>query len=180
MDKPPIIAPPRRNTAARLLKKALLIVVAGFFFVGFMGFLAMPRPPKESKLLQDFYAHRTAFEQLRDMLQAEPHLRRIEDWGVDAPSTNIVAPERYHRYLALLKQTGGQLASRNQGQHADPSILLWGWGWAGNSKQLGICWLDESPTNQISSIDHYHGSHYPNRVVAFRHIDEKWYLWTDL
>jgi hypothetical protein len=146
-------------------------------------------PPKEVKLIQNFYAHRAAFERLRDMLQADGQVIRLAGWGV--ATTNSVVPrvppegnfplDRYKEYLALLKQVGGFAATRDEGQHPDPSIVVWKWGFAGETRHVGICWMDQEPTNQIVTLDGYPGrSRYPNREVVFRHIDSNWYLWTDL
>jgi hypothetical protein len=188
-EKPPIISSQHRRTGRRLLITVLVVLLTGFGILVLLGYLAMPKPPKENELIQNFYMNRPAFEQLRNMLQADPHLRRVADWGVETrgpfylgyPSASNFPTDRYRRYLALLKQAGGQLASRSEGEHSDPSILVWGSGWAGDTKHIGICWMDEPPTNQVPTLDGYHDrSRYPEHQVAFRHIDEKWYLWTDL
>jgi hypothetical protein len=86
--------------------------------------------------------------------------------------------DRFKTYLVLLKEAGAKAASRDEGEHADPSIGVWAWGWAGTTRHIGICWLDESPANQIATLDGYSG---PSRdSVAFRHLDSNWYFWTDL
>lgn len=166
-----------------------MLLVAPLAAFGILVLLGMPRPPKESELIQNFNKNRTAFEQLRDMLQADGHLRRVANWGVETAdpfylgdaSGSGVPIDRYRRYLALLNQAGGQVASRSEGEHCDPGILVWAWGWAGDSKHIGVCWLDEIPTNQVPALDGYHGKRqYPEGRMVFRHIDEKWYLWTDL
>jgi hypothetical protein len=168
--------------------RALKILVAAFGVFVFLVYLAMPRPPKESKLLQNFYTNRAAFEQLRDMLQADGHLRRVASWGVETtkpfflgyPSPDVFPVDRYKQYLALLKQTGGLDASRSDGEPADPGVLVWGWGWAGTTRHIGVCWMEKAPTNQIATLDGFHNRiQYPRQVV-FRHVDHNWYLWTDL
>jgi hypothetical protein len=143
-------------------------------------------PPKETFLIKNFNEHRAAFEQLRDMLLADTNLSRLAEWGVETykpfflgyPSEQNFPTDRFNKYLALLKEAGGKAASREEGKHADPSIVVWGWGWAGNTRHIGICWLDEEPTNQIATLDGYRSrSEYS---VAYRHIDSNWYFWTDL
>jgi hypothetical protein len=123
------------------------------------------------------------------MLQADGQLRRVAGWGVETRqpfylgdiSGSTFPKDRYTQYLALLKQAGGMLSSRTEGEHADPSILVWGWGWGGHTKHIAICWVDQAPTNQIATLDDYHGKGgYRKRMVAFRHIDANWYLCTDL
>ncbi len=189
MEKPPIIVPPHQRTGRRLLIVVLVALFAGFALLVLLGYLAMPKPPKESELIQNFNKNRAAFEQLRDMLQADEHLRRVATWGVETrepfyigeASGSRFPTDRYAKYLALLRRVGGLVASRGEGEHASASVLVWGWGWGGHTRHIGISWTDQVPTNQVATLDGYHGqSAYPNRRVAFRHIDENWYLWTDL
>ena|ERR1035437_2540795 len=167
----------------KLLAIAFLFVVVG---IGGCVYCFAPRPPKEAKLIKNFNDHRAAFEELRDMLQADGHLLRVASWGVETtkpfflgyPSEGNFPTDRFNKYLALLKQVNGTWAYRNEGENPDPGIGLWGWGWAGNTRHIVICWKDQAPTNQIVTLDGYRGRG-SNREVVFRHIDEKWYLWTD-
>jgi hypothetical protein len=174
------------------LKKIIkiLAIVFLFFVVAFGGcaYFFAPRPPKETKLIQNFNDHRATFEQLRDMLQADTNLTRVASWGVETrkpvflgyPPGGNFPVDRYNKYLALLKEAGGLVATRDEGEHSDPNIVVWGWGWAGDTKHIGICWLDEEPTNQIDTLDGYKGRNvYPNTVVVYKHINQNWYLWAD-
>jgi len=166
----------------------LLLCIAAFgSSVLYIGITRVP--PKESKFVQNFNAHRAAFERLRDMLEADRQLDRLGTWGVVTTRTGVAAipPEgdfpvdRYKEYMALLKQVGGLVATREEGEHADPSIGVWGWGFAGNTRHIGICWMDQEPANQIATLDGYRsGGHHEDRKVVYRHIDANWYLWTDL
>jgi hypothetical protein len=188
MKEPPIITPPVKTKGSRFIACGFMILLAAFGFLIFLFYLGMPRPPKQSKLLQNFYAHRAAFEQLRDMLQADGNLSRVASWGVETtkpfflgyPSENVFPLDRYKKYLALLKQTGGAVASRSEGEPADPSVMAWGWGFAGYTRHIGICWMEKAPTNQIASLDGFHNRIQYPRQIAYRHIDHNWYLWTDL
>lgn len=162
-----------------------VVVLAGLFLYA----ASRSVPPKERKFIQNFRAHRAAFERLRDMLQADKNLIRLASWGVET-TDNVVAsipPEgnfpvdRYKEYMALLKKVSGSVAARREGEEGDPSILLWGWGFAGNTRHVGICWLHQEPADLIATFDGYRGrSRYPDRKVMYRHIDANWYLWTDL
>jgi hypothetical protein len=173
----------------KLLKKNIKLVGIIFLF-GIMAFggcvyLLAPRPPKEIELVQNFNEHRAAFEQLRNMLQADTNLSRVASWGVEThkpfflgyPSENNFPTDRFKQYLALLKQANGYVGVRSEGTNGDPGIMVWGWGFAGNTRHIWICWLDQTPTNQIPTIDRYHGG-YEN--IGFKHIDQNWYLATDL
>jgi hypothetical protein len=179
---------PQKKPRRFLLTLAVLLL-AVFGCTILLVYLTMPRPPTDGELIQNFNKNRSAFEQLREMLQADKNLRRVASWGVETRHPSYLGEasgssfpvDRYKRYLALLKEAGGKLASREEGEHGDPSILVWAWGWAGDTKHIGVCWLEEPPTEQISTLDGYHGQNRSSeRQVAFRHIDGKWYLWTDL
>jgi hypothetical protein len=148
----------------------------------------MPHPPSDAQLVQNFQAHRAAFEKLRDMLQADPHLRRVADWGVDLedpvflgkPTDAQFSTNRYQQYLSLLKEAGGLMASRDEGPHANPYIFVWAYGFGGDTRHISVCWLDTPPDNQVSSLDDQKipaGS--TNRPDIYRHIDQDWYLWED-
>jgi hypothetical protein len=173
------------------VKRAVVIVF--LCLAGFGGLFLYVRsksiPPQEAKFIRDFYAHRASYERLRDMLIADKQVIRIGKWGVATQSHVVpsIPPEgdfpiaRYRDYMSLLKEVGGFVASRSEGEDADPSIGLWGWGFAGNTRHVGICWLHEKPIHQIDTLDGYRTRRgHPNQQIAYRHIDENWYLWTDL
>ena len=183
MKAPPII-PTSRTEFRRGLRFAIYFVASGLFAFGALIYLTMPRPPKEAALLKNFYANRAVFEELRDMLLADKDLRRVAGWGVDIkkpfflgyPSKDVFPTDRYNRYLSLLKQVHALAASHGDG---DAEVLVWGWGFAGSTRHIGVIWMTQPPTNQISTIDGYHSKEY-TRPPVYRHIDQNWYLWTDM
>lgn len=176
MEKPSVIAASSKNPRGGLLRTLVLILLAGFGCMVFLVCLTMPRPPKESDVIQNFYKNRSAFEQLRDMLEEDSRLRRVAGSYVETSnpfylggaSASGFPMDRYGRYLALLKQVGGYVATRDEGEHCDPGVVVWAWGWAGNTRHMGIRWIEETSTNQISAPG-----------IVFKHIDENWYLWCD-
>jgi hypothetical protein len=164
-----------------IISVVVIVGVLGVATVYLLGISART-PPQEAKFVQLFNSHRSEFDKLREMLQQDTNLVSVADWGSRMRNPmNSLPPERYNEYMQLLKQVGGRAANREEGEHADPSVLLWGWGFAGHTKHLGICWLDEKPPNQVATLDGYHGrGSYGNRVITYRNIDTNWYLWTDL
>jgi hypothetical protein len=171
----------------------ILGVIVCCFVAGVVGVLlylvSSTRPPKEAKLIQTFQAHRAEFDRLREMLQADVQVVRLATWGVVTTNSVIprVPPEgtfpvaRYSEYMVLLKRVGGSVAFRGEVQHANPSVLLWGSGFAGYTRHIGLSWMGQPPTNQIATLDAYRGkSQFDDRHVVFRHLDSNWYLWTDL
>jgi len=138
--------------------------------------------PKESRLIANFHAHRRAFEQLRDMMQADREVWSVAERGVEVGNALHIAvpPEgnfplaRYNTYLALLKETGGEMVSR----HGDGiGVLMWGAGFGGDTIHLEICWQQTEPPNQIASVDAFHKTDRPGPV--FQRIEGNWYLWSD-
>src|SRR6185437_4127764 len=131
-----------------LVKKIIKILATAFVFVvlafGGCAYFFAPRPPKEAKIIQNFNERRAVFEQLRNMLQADTNLTRIAGWGVETrkpfflgnPPGGNFSVERFNKYLALLKEAGALGAGRSEGKHADPTICIWAWGWAGDTKHI--------------------------------------------
>jgi len=168
-----------------VLISAVLAIVLAWGFFAFV--FPSTKPPKEKQVIENFYAHRATFERLREMLIEDKKLVRVAGWGVET-STSMGTREhptgdfpinRYHQYLALLKEVGGIGAHRDRNDRpADVSIRVYASGWAGDTRHVDVCWEDQVPTNQVSSLDEFYKSPKP-RKPAFRHIDGNWYLWAD-
>lgn len=145
-------------------------------------------PPKESKVIENFHAHRAAFERLREMLLEDKEVLRVASWGVETttsvggrsiPPAGDFPVARYNQYLALLKETSGIGAFRGRGAHPDSiSIGVWASGWAADTRHVQICWVEHEPQNQVTSLDDYYQTPKPRRPV-FRHIEGSWYVWAD-
>jgi len=145
-------------------------------------------PPKESYFIQNFHDHRAAFERLREMLEADKQLVKLGGWGVSTESSLVplIPPKgdfpetRYREYLALLKEAGGRVVYRGRGEQANPGIGLWAWGFAGNTRHVGISWLDREPVGQlVATIDGPRAPSSQGKTV-FRKVEGNWYLWTDI
>jgi hypothetical protein len=160
---------------------------AGFIVLCLVGILAGlllylrsgSRPPAEEKLVENFYAHRLAYDHLRDMLLADQQLVRVAKWGLE--TTKSVVPQeppdgdfpvgRYQEYLALLQEAGALGASRSEGVHPETiCVLVWASGWAGDTRHLQICWADDEPTPQVPSLEEYYRTAKPRHPV-FRKIE---------
>jgi hypothetical protein len=166
-----------------IIAMVVVMLVGLFLYLRYAG-----GPPKEAVLLQTFYAHRSSFEQLRDMLQADEGLHRLADWGVQTkdgifkPPAGNFPVDRYNKYLALLKDAHAIGAARGGSAHPEPNVLLWASGFGGDTTHVGICWTEGPPSRQVSSFDSYYRDHKSNGTNGwvYRHIDSNWYLWTDL
>jgi hypothetical protein len=146
-------------------------------------------PPQDAKLIARFYAHHAAYERLREMIQADDLLRSVgtsgitttNSWDTLRPRQANFPEERYHEYVALLKEVGGYFAVRRAGEPANLEIRLWMWGFAGTAHNISICWEPQVPTNQVSNLAGHVGRRSPDgrRETAYKHIEGNWYL-TDL
>lgn len=147
------------------------------------------RPPAENELLKAFYDRRSSFEQIRDMLRADERVLSISERGVTTregtfkPPSGSVPTERYKRYLELLGDVHAIEAARWGTALSQPrlAVVLWASGFAGSTVHMGVCWTDQSPSRQVSSLDAFFRD--PTTSVGqgwvYRHIDNNWYLWTD-
>jgi hypothetical protein len=174
------------------MKGLYAVVGLGFVALGALAYLGgrATSPPTESEILARFYSHRAEFEQLRDMLLADKDVLWVLDeryvatasapWGV-APPTGEFTVDRFNEYVALLHKTGGERAYRDRGEHPDVGVVVWHVGWAGDHSHINVCWLNETPRNQVSSLDAYHQDQtvLKSRQGVYRHIEGQWYLWTD-
>jgi len=164
----------------------LFLSFVAVLFCLFVWLFPSSKPRREEKLIENFYAHRAAFEHLRDMLQEDEQLLRVASWGVETTKSGInIPPEgnfpigRYNEYLALLRETGGIGAFRGRGAHPESvSIGVWASGWAADTRHINICWVDHEPANQVASLKDYYQTPKPRHPV-FRHIDGNWYIWAD-
>ena len=142
-------------------------------------------PPKQSKIVRDFAAHRAAYEQVRAMLLQDQGVGTVADWGIESPGSPIahIPPEggmtvaRYREYLALLKQIGVTIVARR----SEPLAVdfgVWGSGWGGDTRHVNVVWLEHEPPNTVESLDAFYRTPKP-RTPSYVHIDGPWYLWAD-
>ena len=88
---------------------------------------------------------------------------------------------RYRQYLVLLHRVGGRVALRGEGEHANAGVCVWGWGWGSHTRHIDIFWMDRTPSNQVINLDDCRSrDRYGDRQYFYRHIDDNWYLDTDM
>lgn len=162
----------------------IVLFLGAVLWIAFVFVFPRSKPPLESKLIENFYAHRAAYERLRDMLLADNQLLQVVGWGVETTKrVGIYEPpeggfpvNRYNEYLALLRETGGKGASREGGEHPG-LVCVWVWvsGWAGDTRHVDVCWVDQEPTNQVASLDDFYKTPKP-RSPVFKRIEGNWSL----
>jgi hypothetical protein len=142
-------------------------------------------PPKEAKLLEAVRKNRAGYEQLRTMLLADDQVRAISARsGVETTESGLPRPpdqvkfsvSRYNEYRSLLQQINSPEVFREVKNTV--CISMWASGFAGDTRHVNCCWLEQAPANLVSSLDDFYKTPKPRRPV-FRHVDGNWYLWAD-
>jgi len=178
----------KSTSGLRVWAKRAIILFLGFVaFAGVLLLVEPSKPPREEKLIDNFNAHRSAYERLKAMLLADHELLRVADWGVETasplgihhPPEGGFSVDRFHEYLSLLNEIAAKGASRGRGEYSEEAcILVWAAGWAGDTRHVETCWLDHEPTDQVASLDAFYQTPKPRHPV-FKHIDGNWYRWAD-
>ena len=193
MEQPPVIAPPPKRRRIRNLFYVLLPLLAAAFAIKVILFgFYQPKRPTDRELLQHFQKNRAAFGQLRDMFRADDNLklRRVGDQGIRTlkpffegkpTPTSDFSLERYQKYLRLLHQVSSPVAFRLDHDPGNPCIAIWEAGWFAHWKHITLSWVDEVPTNTVTSLDQCHIPPWAGeRQLFYRYIDENWYFVTDM
>ena len=169
----------------RSFRPIAIISVVAFIASLFIIVPVSSRPPKESKIIRDFCAHRAAYEQLRTMLSDDKGVGIVADFGIentDSPISKIppdggMAVERYQKYLALLKEIGASRVARGP-EPLEVGFGVWASGFAGDTRHVEVCWLERQPSNIVLSLDAFYRTAKP-RSPSYVHIDGHWYIWAD-
>jgi hypothetical protein len=123
------------------------------------------------------------------MLTADTNVERVADWGIGTrkpyfrgkPTAVGFPMARYEQYRALLRKVGGKVAFRSDGEPADISVCVWIGGPFAAHTDIEVSWMGKVPTNQVTNLDHCRKRYPPgDRQYFYRHIDENWYLSTDM
>ena len=163
------------------MKRAVVILF--LCLGGFGGLFLYARsksmPPKEAMFIRNFYAHRTSYERLRDMLIADKQVIRIGKWGVATQSTlfRLIPPDgefpvaRYNDYMTLLKETWlrGKPQRRRKRDPAWPGDGVF----AGNTRHVGICWCARSRLTRSLRLMATGAESYPNVQLCIGISHEK-------
>ncbi len=134
-------------------------------------------PPSDQQMLANFHQHRTTFNQLVRMAQADKGLTRIgDDWTIpDDPLSVGATPSRIAQYRKLFG-----VAGTTSGFGADAESVefyYWGHGSAISSDtDKGYIYAKKPPTPILPSLEGCHPNG-ENLTFAYRHIEGNWYLY---
>lgn len=148
--------------------------------VGVAGFWSR-FPPKEADIIKGFQERRVAYERFKEMLGTDVQVRCIRSDVVSMEDASQLPLEKVKAYTALLKDTGGKLVLQSGvSPHREFRVYTWIWGWAGLSRDVGISWNEDPPTNQVKSLfERRPAGSVPGRHVFYKHIDQNWYAWAN-
>lgn len=133
--------------------------------------------PSDQGMLANFQHHRTAFNQLLLMAQADKGLSSVNDGWTDPDDllTAGVSQRRVDQYHKLFKVTG--VISCGMGDHQNVDLRAWGVGNALSSDaHKGYVYLVKPPTNLLNSLDDCQPEDVRFSVETYRHIQGNWYL----
>jgi hypothetical protein len=167
----------------RIVSLFALCVVAA---AGYCLFRKMASPPTQDDVLAEFDQNRPIYEQLRTMVLSDDKLVLLAHWGVETKESPIavIPPEgdfpeqRFHKYLSLLNAGHIDAIARSGGVNPEARFLIWGSGFAGDTRHVAICWIKKAPINQVNSLDDFYKSPKP-RGPVYKSIGDNWYIWAD-
>jgi len=180
------LASPDQTKSKRRIYLILSLLVA--LGIPFKYFDYSLRPPREESLIQTFSAHRSSFERLHALFQADTGFEFIGDSGVRpsggrfSTATEADFPvQRFNEYTALLKVIGARSIMRRRGQHAEIRIQACVRGSALGGYEIDYCNREAAPDRQVSNLNSYFRNDRSSAKLgwAYRHIDGSWYLGTD-
>ena len=160
--------------------------VAAAFFVSLLIFdFVSSRPPRESRIVSHFKAHRASFERVRTMLSDDHGVEGVAPWGIQPNGSPIwknppdggMPVERFREYLSLLHEIGASRVGKAENP-LEVSFGVWSSGFAGDTRHVEITWLNREPKNTVTSLQAFYRTDKP-RIPSYVHIDGNWYIWAD-
>ena len=135
--------------------------------------------PSDDTLIQRFKAQRSQFEELVQMTQQDPLLKRVsvEFTSPDDAGSVGVTPERLQLYHALLRKVRTPLGIVNVHQGTYVTFIASGKGLGISGSGKGYLYTTVPPEPLQDKLDTYASA--DNVSIAYRHIIDNWYLWAD-
>jgi len=147
-------------------------VVAGLIYFAFPETKDQEHLPDEV-LIQNFHDHRTAFEQLRIMLERDDDIFRIDEDWTDPPE---ISQEKVGEYRRLFDVVGTRRGFYNRRNPLRIELIASARGWVTSGSTKGYVFLEEPPETLDPSLDRFHTGNGANDRAAYRHIEGNWYL----
>lgn len=151
-----------------------LALTVGLLWAGMM----LSGPPSDQKMLRNFARHRSTFDTLAQMTQADKRLQRVDQgWTIPGnPATVGVSPARLATYHRLLTGAGVPRGFQTTDDGMETDFYYWLTGSAITSDtDKGYAYLTKPPPNLLDSLDQCRPDE-RHVVTAYRHITGNWYL----
>jgi hypothetical protein len=113
----------------------------------------------------------------------------IAKWGVRTEQTPLAALPaagdfslaRFEEYLGLLARAGGKIASRGAGACPETCVVVWGAGFAADTRHVAVCSLCTAPAKLTDNLDEWWttSATTSGRQFVYRRLDAEWYLRAD-
>lgn len=147
--------------------------IAGLIYISIPVFGDQEHLPDEV-LIRNFHEHRTAFEQLRTMLERDSDIFRIdEDWS-DPPN---ISHEKLAEYRRLFSIIGARRGFYNRRNPLRIELIASARGWVASGSMKGYTFLEERPDELEVSLDEFHTGNGAYDRAGYRHIEGNWYLY---
>ena len=139
------------------------------------------RRPTDGALAASFKTNRVVFEELRDLMQANPRLGRISPSIINrtnsyvdsSPAAVGVSKDQHARYLDLLRKANATSAIHENGEFR---FMVSAWGWVDSGWRIAVVYCTNSPSPVIASLDDFHKTK-SEWEHAYRPLGDDWYMW---
>lgn len=150
------------------------------------------RTPTDTTLIERFEKHRAEFEALRQMVQSDQGLVRVDDtWTKpEDPTTIGVTAARIADYRARFRALGIPRGFQAYGGPDHILFLAWVQGITVAGSAKGYAWCEKTPDDVVPDLDaaweanhqeylkknRQQSNHWEKHLDLYRHIEGKWYL----
>jgi hypothetical protein len=175
-----------------MIARRIGLCAAVVFAVLILSGCGSDREPTDAELIQRFQKHRAEFETLRQMVESDKGLLRVDDtWTKpEDPTTIGVSAERIADYRARFHTLGIPRGFEAFGGPEHIVFLAWCQGITIAGSAKGYAWCEKAPENLALDLDAAHHQNYleyqkknqqqPNNwekhLDLYRHIEGNWYL----
>ena len=138
----------------------------------------MHKQPTDSELIENFREHRREIDTLVEMIRSDKVLRRVGDnWtNPSDPATVGIDQQRIADYRRRLRQIGYPMGFVFWPETEDVKFLAWGEGIVGASASKSVVNSMRRPEPLVTDLDSYKAPSGLAEILAYRHIEDNWYL----
>jgi hypothetical protein len=134
--------------------------------------------PADNQLIANFKQHRSEIATLMDMMRADKVIRRVDDTWTDPadPSKAGVSPARIAEYRRILKDVGYPRGFYFNPESGSVVLVAWAIGLGVSGASKSFMYDPPNLVPLVEDLDAYHPQPGQGQVLAFRRVDDHWYL----